>query len=798
MRPNTGHAAQPYSQHDLKTYAKITNQAEAKRIWEGQYKKYGKYCGHTDMSTCPGETCTFKKREHMYNLLTGSVLRYWGEINSSMDTLKVIRVPLRDGSRLVGLHIPDDKLQRVLDATKSCEKAKAPAQLDLPQIQDNLLAGAKALRNPQQQQGQSGSDAEDDCDGERLGGKDAGRGREESDRRVGGEQGADAGSDSDDDDDDDDDDKGSRSRRGSVEKEGEEGYERNGVERSDSKRGYSSHFNRVGPTYISRIRGDGASDDSVQVHKKHAPHRRGRVSLPGDSFRHDSDNSDDDVNMLSGESYAGSAVAMPVRGSGSSRRHADENLAALEQSGLWEYDEEVERFFDDGQNDAKNMDQSNDGGDDTESEPEDPGAVPDGPMGREPDRPSGSAGERDQADDEGYGDYDMADADIQDQDAMTSENSDYCEYDMDYDQDATMYEDAKYECAICKQGDGEGLSVCWGCSERFHLSCDGAGHGDECAQVSNGEEGSETKKWRCKQCSVDVTACAYDEHGAGHPDFANQGGEHFGEQPSDGDDQQGSGAVSGEQGVDAVMRDAESVSSEVGKPGLVAGEDLGSSTGTGLDEDAHLEHEAQEHTAELDDSKNAPAASQQCEPVSGDDGNDDDDSGGAPGAAAVGEPVFCTDETAGSEGPRSALGATLDEAKRSMQEDQLSWEGSFEECHDELDDDDSNDMDGEDSKEDEVGIKAEEDEAGGALVHARGGMTDAGGMSHMNTEKAYQAFEDVSELLNAGELTREQYDKEIAVSSAKPCIDVYVFYVCLAVCNIPVYIQRNALFFFLG
>eukprot|EP00960_Hanusia_phi_P031411 749277-Hanusia_phi.AAC.4 len=105
IRPNVGFTSKDLPKSALDSYEKIPD-IEAQSLWEKDFNYFAEKCGHTREEVCPGETCTFRKRNQHYHILTGSVLTFWETIKKAVDTVKIVRVILDCGRKIVGLLLP--------------------------------------------------------------------------------------------------------------------------------------------------------------------------------------------------------------------------------------------------------------------------------------------------------------------------------------------------------------------------------------------------------------------------------------------------------------------------------------------------------------------------------------------------------------------------------------------------------------------------------------------------------------------------------------------------------------------
>jgi len=120
-RPNTGQAVKVETLTELKKKYKKVDDKDAKTHWNMQYESSAKQCSHAYWSgKCKnvilGNKCEVGLRQKTYNVLTGSVLSVWtqvedvlsreGNLKGTTTRMQVVRLKLTNDKRIVGTLIP--------------------------------------------------------------------------------------------------------------------------------------------------------------------------------------------------------------------------------------------------------------------------------------------------------------------------------------------------------------------------------------------------------------------------------------------------------------------------------------------------------------------------------------------------------------------------------------------------------------------------------------------------------------------------------------------------------------------
>merc|ERR1712223_698847 len=128
-RPNTGQAVKVETLTDLKKKYKRVPYKEAKSHWKQQFESSAKQCSHAYWSgKCKnailGNKCETGLRQKTYNVLTGSVLLVWtqvedvltreGNTKGTSTRMQVVRLKLDNDKRIVGTLIPSSCLTHML------------------------------------------------------------------------------------------------------------------------------------------------------------------------------------------------------------------------------------------------------------------------------------------------------------------------------------------------------------------------------------------------------------------------------------------------------------------------------------------------------------------------------------------------------------------------------------------------------------------------------------------------------------------------------------------------------------
>eukprot|EP00898_Chlorokybus_atmophyticus_P004114 jgi/Chlat1/4703/Chrsp3S00444 len=136
FRPNTGAAGRPMPFAELQEkYSKVASGEEAERMWKESYNTFKDMCLHG--AKCKkGPTCQAGKRVLQTHILCGLILPMWSVLEDvlmaqdqkSQRKLRVIRLETTsDNRRIVGIHIPIEAVDRVLEGFKKLEQQQQQA-----------------------------------------------------------------------------------------------------------------------------------------------------------------------------------------------------------------------------------------------------------------------------------------------------------------------------------------------------------------------------------------------------------------------------------------------------------------------------------------------------------------------------------------------------------------------------------------------------------------------------------------------------------------------------------------------
>jgi hypothetical protein len=139
-RPNTGQQVRMESLAELKKKYKKVVADEAEEPWRQQFKSSSTKCSHAYWrGNCKNITlglqCEIGLRKRTYNVLTGSVLSVWNEVEAvlaqdgnrkgSNSKMQVVRLKLDNDKRIVGTLIPSSAMTPILQAlSKSSEESE--------------------------------------------------------------------------------------------------------------------------------------------------------------------------------------------------------------------------------------------------------------------------------------------------------------------------------------------------------------------------------------------------------------------------------------------------------------------------------------------------------------------------------------------------------------------------------------------------------------------------------------------------------------------------------------------------
>uniref|UniRef100_A0A0K2TS10 Protein strawberry notch n=1 Tax=Lepeophtheirus salmonis TaxID=72036 RepID=A0A0K2TS10_LEPSM len=128
-RPNTGQQVKNESLSELKKKYKKVSPDEAEPHWNGQFKASTKICSHAYWrgkckNVSIGIHCEVGLRRKTYNVLAGSVLTVWTQVETVLthdgnrkgigSKMQVVRLKLENGKRIVGTLIPNSAMTSIL------------------------------------------------------------------------------------------------------------------------------------------------------------------------------------------------------------------------------------------------------------------------------------------------------------------------------------------------------------------------------------------------------------------------------------------------------------------------------------------------------------------------------------------------------------------------------------------------------------------------------------------------------------------------------------------------------------
>nr|XP_014344033.1 PREDICTED: protein strawberry notch homolog 2 [Latimeria chalumnae] len=149
-KPNIGKQVQPESLETLmKKYRKVSPE-EAKEHWNSQYIFSDKSCSHAVWNgKCKfvqeGKTCFMGKRFRQYYMLCGALLRVWNKVASIMadvshsSYLQIVRLKTKEQKKQVGIKIPENCVNKVVEELKQMEAAVKKKQEERRQLQAQIF-----------------------------------------------------------------------------------------------------------------------------------------------------------------------------------------------------------------------------------------------------------------------------------------------------------------------------------------------------------------------------------------------------------------------------------------------------------------------------------------------------------------------------------------------------------------------------------------------------------------------------------------------------------------------------------
>merc|ERR1719361_2206612 len=130
-RPNTGQQVKQETLSELRKKYKKVSADEAEPHWNEQFKTSAKRCSHAYWrGNCKTKTmgmqCEIGLRKKTYNVLAGSVLSVWNQVEAVLThngnrrgastKMQVVRLKLEDSKRIVGTLIPSSAMSSLLTA----------------------------------------------------------------------------------------------------------------------------------------------------------------------------------------------------------------------------------------------------------------------------------------------------------------------------------------------------------------------------------------------------------------------------------------------------------------------------------------------------------------------------------------------------------------------------------------------------------------------------------------------------------------------------------------------------------
>lgn len=126
FQPNTGAQSrfQPLDEV-LRKGTKTTNMGKIQELWTHHYAHSAEKCGHIFwrgrcMNKMVGLDCDVGMRRRKYTVLSGSIFAVWNRIEHILrgqeiyQAPKVIRLKTTDGSKIVGILVPDECVDDII------------------------------------------------------------------------------------------------------------------------------------------------------------------------------------------------------------------------------------------------------------------------------------------------------------------------------------------------------------------------------------------------------------------------------------------------------------------------------------------------------------------------------------------------------------------------------------------------------------------------------------------------------------------------------------------------------------
>ena len=154
-RPGTGKLTGGMSWSDAsEKYVELSgsySSSSIKRLWEEQYKAAVEVCSHGE--SCKNwQTCTHGKRVQEVSILSGNISEAWSRIEKMVPHAKlnkVVRAECTDNTRVVGLQMPADTVEQIMQALSQrlpANESRSKMELALRDLQLNTDAAAMVVR----------------------------------------------------------------------------------------------------------------------------------------------------------------------------------------------------------------------------------------------------------------------------------------------------------------------------------------------------------------------------------------------------------------------------------------------------------------------------------------------------------------------------------------------------------------------------------------------------------------------------------------------------------------------------
>ena len=154
-RPGTGKLTGGMSWSDAsEKYVQLSDSyssSSIKRLWEEQYEAALEVCSHGE--SCKNwQTCTHGKRVQEVSILSGNISEAWSRIEKMVPHAKlnkVVRAECTDNTRVVGLQMPADTVEVIMQALSqrlAASESRSKMELALRGLQLNTDAAAMVVR----------------------------------------------------------------------------------------------------------------------------------------------------------------------------------------------------------------------------------------------------------------------------------------------------------------------------------------------------------------------------------------------------------------------------------------------------------------------------------------------------------------------------------------------------------------------------------------------------------------------------------------------------------------------------